>query len=236
MECSPIQHKLLLGDLNLTLEPRLETFNYVGIGNNKEARHEVLKIRDKFEMIDPAETTKYGKTHFTYIRDDGQKGARLDRFLATPALNSAIKDYTRFGSGGSDHATLGISIDFSNFQPGKGYWKFPEYLLEDKRYCDALQTQLLQTVAHYRLGADNQPISNASNRVYNNFIRHGSPKKYKEMWEGDFNIEPTDLLDAVLNNANSSQCNTGTNIKLIMKTILRKQMKKYKKKMKKGMR
>ena len=91
MECSPIQHKLLLGDLNLTLEPRLETFNYVGIGNNKEARKEVVKIRDEFEMIDPAETTKYGKTHFTYIRDNGQKGARLNTFLKTNHIVTHFK-------------------------------------------------------------------------------------------------------------------------------------------------
>ena len=65
MECSTIKHKLLLGDLNLTLEPAKETFNYVGSRNNKEARDEVIKLRDEFEMVDPAELTEYGKTHFT---------------------------------------------------------------------------------------------------------------------------------------------------------------------------
>ena len=79
-------------------------------------------------MIDPTETTKYGKSHFTYVKVNGQNAARQDRFLATPALNSAINNYTRYGSGGSDHAMLGITVDFSNFQPGKGYLKFPEYL------------------------------------------------------------------------------------------------------------
>ena len=47
MECSPIQHKLLLGDLNLTLDPAKETFNYAGNNNNKEARAEVIKIKEE---------------------------------------------------------------------------------------------------------------------------------------------------------------------------------------------
>ena len=98
LECSPMQHKILLGDLNLTLEPKKETFNYIGSSNNKQAREEVIKLRDEFEMHDPAETSKYGKTYFTYIKDNGQKGARLDRFLVTPALNNSIIDYSRHGS------------------------------------------------------------------------------------------------------------------------------------------
>ena len=68
MECSPIQHKLLLGDLILMLDPRWETFFYVGTNNNNEAREEVIKIRDELEMIDPAETTKYRKPHYLYQR------------------------------------------------------------------------------------------------------------------------------------------------------------------------
>ena len=149
----------------------------MGNSNNKQAQEEVIRMRDEFEMSDPAETRKYGKTHFIYIKDNGQKGARLDRFLVTPALNNSITDYTRHGSGGSDHAMIGITVDFSNFQPGKGYWKFPEYLLDDKQYCSAMLTQVFKTVANYKLDDDNIPIAQSSNRKYNNFIRHGKPDK-----------------------------------------------------------
>ena len=121
-----IVNKIICGDFNLTLDPTLETWNYIGTQNNKNAREVLKRYVRTNDMEDPLHFSNYMEPHFTWCKDNGEKMARLDRFLLSPALAQHSSHYHRLTrETGYDHHPISLDIDFSNFTPGAGLWRLP---------------------------------------------------------------------------------------------------------------
>ena len=121
------------GDWNLVMDQNLDTKNYKN-ENNKHAKAELKAKMEYFSLV-WRELNPTSKT-FTWTgkSTNPKKFSRLDCFLVSNSLLPFIKNATIETGILSDHSVTSIEIDFSNFQRGRGFWKFNNSLLKDPQY------------------------------------------------------------------------------------------------------
>ena len=196
LEALDYQYKIITGDFNLTIDPKNETHNYVNERNNINARNRFTRMIEDNDLEDPFYYSSYQEPHFTWVKDNGNKLARLDRFLVSPSMSVHMDNYRRFNRGPSDHHPINISIDFSKFTGGKGYWKMPTYLLTNTDYIEKCKQELKISAAKYAVASNSrQTVIIKNGAEYQNFLE----KSFNEIWNHIFTISHCDLFDMIIN-------------------------------------
>ena len=124
---------LLAGDLNITLNPHLDSYNYRQL-NNPGARNEMLSIINKYNLHDMFRLNHQDEKRYTWRRKNPLKQARLDYFVLSRPLSDLVSNCSVRPSYRSDHSILELSIAVCKFRQSKGVWKFKNSLLKDKEY------------------------------------------------------------------------------------------------------
>ena len=130
-------YNLICGDLNLVLNPEIDSFNYKHI-NNPRARQSVLSMISGHDLCDLYREFHPEKKRFTWRRRHPLKQARLDYFLASTNILDLIKNCEISISYRSDHSILKLEIMLNKFERGKGIWKFNNSLLENPEYLQLI--------------------------------------------------------------------------------------------------
>ena len=97
-------------------------FNYKHI-NNKKAHENILEIKETFSLYDPVRKSHPSQKRYTWRKKTPLKQARLDYFLISENLLSAVNKSTIDESYRSDHSVITLDISFVKFQKGKPLWK-----------------------------------------------------------------------------------------------------------------
>ena len=79
--------------------------------------------------------------------------SRLDYFLTSPAMLTAVTNAEIEPSYCIDHNPITLDMVISEMERGKGYWKFPEFLLSDRSFCSELISHIKQLV-HDNFGTE----------------------------------------------------------------------------------
>ena len=129
---------LLCGDFNLTLNPDLDSYNYVNI-NNPRSRQTLLKFMDENNLIDIYRHCYPSKVRYTWRRRRPTKQARLDYFIISAGMTDIIRNVDIKPGYRTDHSMLELSFEINPFSKGKGTWKFNTSLLKDQQYLTLIE-------------------------------------------------------------------------------------------------
>ena len=211
---------IVAGDLNLTIDPNNETYNYVSDRNNVNSRARVKRFISDNNMADPFKYSLYSNPHYTWMKPNGTKAARLDRYLVSEEVEKFVSKYHRHPRGPSDHCPISIDVDYSNFKPGPGTWKIPTNLLHNRDYIKKTKEQIMETCARYKIHNNNRTYEEIGGDILRNFLNE---KNWNTIWDGNFKILPNDMLDIIINDIKNftqvyikNQRNNTNNVKNII--------------------
>ena len=134
-----------MGDFNIVLNPQQDS----STGSRAENKREILlPFLDSHELTDIWRSMHPFESRFT-VRTHGRQFfmSRIDFMLVSPALLTGVVS-TDIGSAYcSDHSPIWTDIIISKHSKGKGYWKFPDFLLTDSQFEKEMQASVTQLMA-----------------------------------------------------------------------------------------
>ena len=136
------------GDFNLTLNPKLDCFNYSNI-NNPKSRQTTLNIIEEYNLVDTYRHFYPDCLRYTWRRHNPLKQARLDYFIVSSNLTDLIDNIDIKPGYKSDHSMLELKIVLNRFKLGKGIWKFNTSLLKDIEYLTQIRQFIKEEIARY---------------------------------------------------------------------------------------
>ena len=142
---------ILCGDWNLYLSLLLDKLDSMPIQNDNPIYREELKsflevnnLVDVWLIMNPYERL------FTWHR--GDKRSRLDYFFISEHLLNRLKDVKIHPGIHTDHSLLELKLDpIDEEQRGRGFWKFPEYLLHDTEYVTKAKELIRNKIIEHQI-------------------------------------------------------------------------------------
>ena len=140
---------IIAGDLNLTLDQKIDNHNYRR-ENNTRAREAVKDMLIKHELMDIYRERNPGVRRYTWrVGRPVMKQARLDMFLISNSLEGYVKDTNIQPGYRSDHSIVTLRMDIAKQPRGKGLFKFNASLLNDANYVNLVKKTIKETVQEY---------------------------------------------------------------------------------------
>ena len=146
-------YNIYVGDWNVVLNQGKDTLNYVG-ENNVQARNKITEIMERDDLLDIWRIENENvKTYSWFKRDriNGPKCARLDFFLISESLYPYVKKASIEPAILTDHSMITLSLDFTGFNRGRGFWKFNNSLLKDQVYVDIIKWTIKDVTRQYSM-------------------------------------------------------------------------------------
>ena len=104
--------------------------------NNPKARSTVLNMINDLSLADIYRQLYPTRQRYTWRKRNPLKQARLDFFWVTDTMTDLIKTCDIKPGYRSDHSIITMDIILSNFNDGKGTWKFNNSLLQIQDYLN----------------------------------------------------------------------------------------------------
>ena len=150
-ENSRSNNHILSGDWNLYMSLLLDKLDSMPETNDNSLYRENLKsFLDVNGFVDVWRTLHPFERIFTWHR--GDKRSRLDYFFISEHLLNRLHDVRILPGIQTDHSLLELNLEMvKEHERGRGFWKFPEYLLHDQEYVDKTKTLLQTKIAEYQM-------------------------------------------------------------------------------------
>ena len=147
------------------MDPDLDTENYKQV-NNPKARIVVKDLLEELEYMDAWRILNEDKKGFTWKKlNPVRKQARLDYFLISWFMYIYHDDCKIVPGYRTDHSGLVLKLNFFEQERGKGYWKFNNSLLKDKRYINIVHKTITE-VLNLHLKDKEKQIDNVHNSSF----------------------------------------------------------------------
>ena len=142
---------ILGGDWNLYMSLLLDKLDTMPDTNdNTDYRENLKSFLEVNDFIDVWRTMHPYERTFTWHR--GEKRSRLDYIFISEHLLNRLKGVRILPGIQSDHSLLELNLDPSqNKERGRGFWKFPEFLLHDPEYVYNIKSLLQTKVNQYQM-------------------------------------------------------------------------------------
>ena len=161
MATNQCEYTIICGDLNVTLNPKLDSKDYLNV-NNPNARLKILEIMENHDIVDSFRNLYPNLSRFTWANIN--KKARLDYFLVSNSLTDLIPEVNIKHGYRSDHSAVDLHITLNTFKRGKGTWKFNTSLLGNCEYIEMINNTIDEIKQQYLLPVynplDSNPLSN----------------------------------------------------------------------------
>ena len=140
------EHKIILGDFNLTLDVEIDRKNTYN--NNNKALSIVEDMMDEFCLIDIWRAQNEDKREYSWFKQ-GQifKASRIDFALVSLGLDQRIKNIFYKPGIMTDHRALFMFIDIYEVIRGGGFWKLNTQLLAKNEYIKCIRREIELTVS-----------------------------------------------------------------------------------------
>ena len=106
---------------------------------------EIFDLKDTFRFLHP------NLKRYTWRRKSPFRQARLDYFLTTNSMHDIITHCSINPSYRSDHSIIQLKIKLSQFQRGRGTWKFNCSLLKEREYLNLINGIITEEKLKYAL-------------------------------------------------------------------------------------
>ena len=124
---------IITGDFNLTMNPEVDTRNYVNI-NNPRAMETVKDLCAEFNIIDIWRELNMEKRQYTWRTKNNNKSARLDFFLISEQFFIETEEVDIETGYRSDHSLVVLKLKGYKKNKSNTFWKFNNSLLKDPKY------------------------------------------------------------------------------------------------------
>ena len=139
------EHKIIIGDFNLTLEVEFDRKNTYS--NNNKALEVVRDMMNEFYLSDVWRIQNGDKREYSWMKKGNiNKASRIDFILVSAGLDQSIKNPMYVSSIKTDHRAIYCVVELNNQERGVGYWKFNTLLLQDQRFLDFMNRELDKTI------------------------------------------------------------------------------------------
>ena len=195
-----IPESLIVGDFNVTLNHNMDNLNYVQ-ARNIQARQKLNEILNMYSYLDMQRERLGDKRIYTWTNRSGPQKARLDYYLASTAITSFVTKVDILTAYKSDHCPIALTLDYTKFKRGKGFWKHNDTLLRDINYIKRIKTTIATTLAKYvDMEGYQDFFVEASNQELNNFMDKNADEKNKCKYKIDAGL----LMEMVINDIRNS--------------------------------
>ena len=135
------EHKIIVGDFNLTLNVDLDRLNTYC--NNNKALEQLENIIEVYCLKDVWRNQNNEKREYSWIKNgDTLKASRIDFALVSGGLDQKIKNCTYLAGIKTDHRAFYMAVDINPFERGMGYWKFNVSHLRDKEFTELMNEEI----------------------------------------------------------------------------------------------
>ena len=175
------EHKIILGDFNLTMNVELDRLNT--FCNNTKSRDKVENLMDEFFIKDIWSDRNESKKEYSWFKRNGQterKASRIDFALVSGGLDQKVKEIMYISSIKTDHRAIYMVIDMIGNERGSGYWKLNTSLLRDLDYVNMINQELDYTVSASRHESSKEKWEYIKTRVKKRSIEFSRNKSSQE--------------------------------------------------------
>ena len=137
------EHKILIGDFNLTLNCEVDRLNCYT--NNNKSKECVLNMMNVHMLSDTWRERNEQETRFSWERmqKSGQFAAsRIDFALITRGLDAKVENITYIPATLTDHSAVVVCLQTSLNKRGPGYWKMNTLHLSNIDFQEAISQQI----------------------------------------------------------------------------------------------
>ena len=204
-----IDHTVICGDFNVTLDFTLDNLNYQQPRNTR-ARESLNNLILSNGFDDIFRVSYPTKRDYTWLNKSGPQKARLDYFLSSSALRPFITNLKSHHPFKSDHRIIELSIDFSKFKAGKGVWRHNDSFLSNIEYVNRINHVISTTLCKYveRDGFTNF-FQEANDAELFNF--HALSPEQKNNFS--YKIDPNLLLEMIINDVRNESISYSSTLK-----------------------
>ena len=143
--CTRQEHKIIIGDFNLTLDVEMDRQNTYH--NNNKAKEEIENIMDQYCLSDIWRVRNPEKKEYSWFkRGNILKASRIDLALVSGGLDQKVEMVHYLSSIKTDHRAMYVVVDLHQFERGTGYWKFNNTLLQDLTFLQVMNEELDLTI------------------------------------------------------------------------------------------
>ena len=135
-----------MGDFNSIIDPAVDSTRTRFRAFEIQRRLLLKEFRDTHDLTDVWRVMHPFIPRYTHMAAT-KSMSRLDYFLASPAMLTAIVRTNIEPQYLTDHNPISLSLNIASGSAGKGYWKFPDFLLRDKKFREELPQCIKQTVS-----------------------------------------------------------------------------------------
>ena len=139
---------VLVGDINVALDPNLDTsmYNRQNKPNAGKTIHEKMHL---LNLVDVWRETHPNKRQYTWNKFNTNKQGRLDYFLISKILMPYITDANICTGYRSDHSIISLKFKGYTQKRDRSFWKFNNSLLKDPAYINVIKDVIKETKLQY---------------------------------------------------------------------------------------
>ena len=140
------EHKVIVGDFNLTLDVDLDRENTYC--NNENARKSVEDMMEEFSLSDVWRIQHGDKREFSWRKKKSRplKASRIDFSLVSAGIDQKVELTQYLTSVFTDHRAFYMCIITQPFERGTGYWKLNNTLLRNKEFIETINGEIARTL------------------------------------------------------------------------------------------
>ena len=140
------EHKIVIGDFNLTLDVDLDRENTYS--NNSRSKEKVEEMMEQYFMEDIWRVQHGEKREFSWRKGNTSppKASRIDFALVSKGIDQKVEITQYLTSVFTDHRALYMCIDLQQSERGCGYWKLNNSLLRNENYIMEMNHEIELTL------------------------------------------------------------------------------------------
>ena len=157
--CNIADHVVVVGDLNVALNPQLDR-NTVQKIPSKSAKR-ILELMEELVLCDiwriqnpEAKRFSWYRSNPQYHRDDPScpviQASRLDYAIISQGLSDQIYNCFYIDGLMTDHSALVLTVDIAQSERGRGYWKMNTSILTEPDFIVKMNTELQRLENQYQ--------------------------------------------------------------------------------------
>ena len=145
------------GDFNLVMDVQKDK----KAGNattHRNSLREVQNIANSLDLIDVWRTLNPDGRRFTWWRTKPEVHCRLDYFMISSSLTTAVTNAGILPGYKTDHSLITIHLASNSNPRGPGFWKLNTSFLLDSEYIELIKKTIDEVEKEYRNNDDVDPV------------------------------------------------------------------------------
>ena len=147
------QEVIMGGDFNLVMDVQKDK-NGGNATTHRNSLKEVQSIANSLDLIDVWRTLNPDGKRFTWRRTKPEVHCRLDYFMISSSLTTAITNGDILPGYKTDHSLITIHLASSSNPRGPGFWKLNTSFLLDSEYIELIKKTIDEVAEEYRNNDD----------------------------------------------------------------------------------